>query len=571
MATTTLQAEVLLPADDSKGIMVQQAANTGKKETPESPFVAVAASENGETSMNMSPVASKISTTDDLQKLLLSQTNQETDQPNQGEGKQEKISEQWSLFQQEIRASQGFGIIANREISESSAGLEHTLPSDLLDDNDLPSRDSSYRNKKPSIEVPSEPQGTSTSILNSLRGPTPTPNVTPEVSPTQSKIPPTFPLESIPSSQLETLLKNQQKEKLSSLLPGIIPSPKNEEENDNDKDAQSLQNLINKCKTYGNELVMELSKHPNSSEVVNNAKKELGEVFLLLVQSLGMTDQIVHSEKVELQKQKQSNLAWQVEFWKVKYKEVAEKYNKLTLVYKSQQWQQQQQQQQQKKQQQQLKSQGSGINAHAQPWVPQTLLSRQSSVLSQNALASNPLHSAMLAVQAKNLEKEQQAKNGGMPPPDSAILSVDGVPAEQQQSPKPKVVRGDVPRPKKQTAQPALQGQIIRPNPTLQDNNNNGNYQQPSSQQNLSRSTNRGRRGKSQNRSNDARQQSTNTQDGRAQSGTTLARSNSNNGPRRRNNNNNNNNSKPPRRDESKSKFQHQDGNNNFNNSKHVG
>eukprot|EP01023_Acetabularia_acetabulum_P054217 TRINITY_DN6095_c0_g1_i12.p1 TRINITY_DN6095_c0_g1~~TRINITY_DN6095_c0_g1_i12.p1 ORF type:complete len:345 (-),score=62.46 TRINITY_DN6095_c0_g1_i12:246-1190(-) len=155
-------------------------------------------------------------------------------------------------------------------------------------------------------------------------------------------------------------------------------------------------------------------------------------------------------------------MTWQVEFWKVKYKEVAEKYNKVQLAFRAQQQRQQQQQQQQH------------VNAgmHAQAWVPpQAVLSRQSSLASsggQGPAGIEPTHSSKL------MGGVQKEDNRVSVPPDSAILSIDGVPTH----PLPRVICNSVPRPKLQNRnQKDMLFQPRSQQDANQQNQDNDNFQ----------------------------------------------------------------------------------------------
>eukprot|EP01025_Chloroclados_australasicus_P056738 TRINITY_DN7058_c0_g1_i7.p1 TRINITY_DN7058_c0_g1~~TRINITY_DN7058_c0_g1_i7.p1 ORF type:complete len:604 (+),score=71.23 TRINITY_DN7058_c0_g1_i7:168-1814(+) len=126
------------------------------------------------------------------------------------------------------------------------------------------------------------------------------------------------------------------------------------------RDMLYIKELIEQLKNASNELVMELGRFPSTSPVVEASRQELEETCKRLTQSLGIANDSKPTQASGTTSGGNQNLQWLVEFWKIKYKEVAEKYNRLVLVVKqrigqsqmsggtsSVQWQQQQQQQQQ--------------------------------------------------------------------------------------------------------------------------------------------------------------------------------------------------------------------------------
>eukprot|EP01026_Neomeris_dumetosa_P038205 TRINITY_DN3110_c0_g1_i2.p1 TRINITY_DN3110_c0_g1~~TRINITY_DN3110_c0_g1_i2.p1 ORF type:complete len:650 (+),score=84.32 TRINITY_DN3110_c0_g1_i2:197-2146(+) len=546
-----IQTEVLLPGEEVD-VPIEQQFSGGDKTIPESPFILAACKDD-----DISHVVTS-STYNMVQMIMDSSEQQEQDINSdiQDINTDDVQDEEWNDVGKQVlskhRKDFSFGITAARQMSGDIMYSSSELPQEIGIQNMLTSRQSNNRKLSPpdmlidlerttsaTEEPPSIPQS-SQGIVSSLRTLTPTPPPTPDTSSASDKPQPSHSRKASINAggqlSLEQLAEEQDpsQDALGKLLPGLsttmsghfCPPRIQEHEQESSNSLVSLQSLINSCKKAGNDLVMELCNHPSSSEVVLNAKSDLQDVCMRLIQSLGLTETIVKLEQQNNQQEQkqQQNASWQVEFWKVKYKEAAEKYNKLSMYYQKQQ----QQQQQQQKQQQQQQGSG-GISPFAQPWKSQQSLSRQSSIASMNAykptvmtpLVRTPSGTQQQPQLKDNLRTSINDNSGGNSnvaiPPDSAILSVNGVvtgPSEILQ--KTNIVRNETPRPdilRKQKGD--YQERRGAQDQRTQQRAKNGGQ---------SNKSNRGRRGKSssnKNKNKDQQQQQQNlsqnvqTQDGR--------------------------------------------------------
>eukprot|EP01024_Parvocaulis_polyphysoides_P033688 TRINITY_DN2990_c0_g4_i1.p1 TRINITY_DN2990_c0_g4~~TRINITY_DN2990_c0_g4_i1.p1 ORF type:complete len:622 (-),score=89.49 TRINITY_DN2990_c0_g4_i1:312-2177(-) len=446
-----LQTEVFLPKEDSGRMEMK---SQGSCDSLQSPFTIVASQNHAfEGESVISPVASKISGRGSLLEFVLEDIQEESEtsersKVNMNDLKKEDLQpEEWDEIGQELknkhRRDFSFGITHARPMSGDLEDESTSKPTEQIDLM-LPQRNQSYRDKAPSqlsLDVsPFISQAPASAIHNAddcpNRAITPTPPPTPETEKSPGFKTQTATTSSA-TSPFDKLFHDAPKQQINQ----IFSTQNNNNNFEKQPEAMSLQELITNCKKFGNQLVMELCNHPKTSEVVSNAKKELGDVCMLLLQSLGLTETIIKEQQSSKdKKQQEQNMAWQAEFWKVKYKEVAEKYNKVYLAYKAQQQQQESQSQ----------KPPATINVNAQPWVPPSqVVSAQNRVVSSNVqmnFGGNVGVEEASPRSAIGLESGEKL----LVPPDSAILSIDGVPtgSSQPTTGQPVIVRNVIPRPK---------------------------------------------------------------------------------------------------------------------------